>query len=87
MAKGKGKGASGGGPRRTHGPKRHMHRWCGADKSVYAKAGVLSKYNDFESWQLACTARGKKSSSQEEFNKFVVMSLEDKKQYFQNLQK
>jgi hypothetical protein len=49
MAKGKGKKVSSGGPHKKHGPKRHMFRWAGAMKHEFAKSGLLSKYNDFES--------------------------------------
>lgn len=87
MAKGKGKKAIGGGAHRAHGPKRHLHTWCGAMKGDFAKAGVLSKYNDYESWQLAMAARGVRKADYVEFCKFAVMSLEDKKAYLANLKK
>ena len=83
MAKGKGKGrVAGGGQHKNHGPKRHMHSWCGALKSEYAKAGVLNKYNDFESWQLAMAARGNRKATEAEFYAFSNLSMEDKKAYF-----
>lgn len=47
--------------------------------------GILSKYYDYEAWQQACTARGKKSVSKDEFRNFFVLSLEDKKTYFENI--
>ena len=87
MAKGKGKKVSSGGPHKKHGPKRHLHAWCGAMKKDFADAGLLSKYEDFESWQLAMAARGCKKADKAEFSRFVVLSLEEKKAYFANLKK
>lgn len=53
----------------------------------FAKAGLLSKYYDFESWQLAMAARGCKKADKAEFDRFVVLSLEEKKAYFANVKK
>lgn len=85
MAKGKKKGVSSGGPHKKHGPKRHLHRWCGVRKQEFSKAGVLSKYYDYESWALALAARGVKKFEASEFNSFVIMSMEKKKEYFASL--
>jgi hypothetical protein len=87
MAKGKGKKVSSGGPHKKHGPKRHMFRWAGPMKEAFAKAGILTKYHDYESWQLAMAARGIKKADRAEFNRFVVLSMEEKKAYFANLKK
>jgi len=87
MAKGKGKKVSSGGPHKKHGPKRHLHSWCGAMKHDFAKSGLLSKYYDFESWQLAMAARGCKKADYNEFKAFAVLTMEEKKAYFANLKK
>ena len=87
MAKGKGKKVSSGGPHKKHGPKRHMFKEFKPMIHVFAKAGLLTKYNNFESWQLACAARGKKTADRGEFNSFVVLPIEQKKEYFKNLKK
>lgn len=91
MAKGKGgKPSVSAGPklRKKHGPKRHMFRWTGPMKYQFAQAGVLTKYTDYESWVLACQARGKrKDIDKAEFDKFVLLSLEEKKEYFKNIKK
>ena len=87
MAKGKKKVGGSGGPHKNHGPKRHLHRWCGAMKQDFARAGVLSKYHDYESWQIACAARGKRSVTQQEFEMFVILPMEKKKEYFTNIKK
>ena len=88
MAKGKGRKASGGsGLRKNHGPKRHMFKEFKPMVRAFADAGLLSKYDNFESWQLACAARGCKKVDYNEFKKFVVLSLPEKKEYFKNLRK
>ena len=83
----KGKRVGGGGPRKNHGPKRHMFRWAGPMKHEFAKSGLLSKYYDFESWQLAMAARGNRKADKAEFDRFVVLPMEQKKAYFANLKK
>ena len=88
MAKGKGKGGSSGGPRKSHGPKRKMHHcWSSTMRRHFAKAGLLKKEVNFESWQQACQAKGKKNVSEAEFNDFVKLSPEEKKVYFENIKK
>jgi len=93
MAKGKGgKTSVSAGPklRKNHGPKRRLFHDYGNKiiRIELAKAGLLSKYNDYESWMLACQARGKrKDIDKAEFDKFVVLSLKEKKEYFKNIKK
>lgn len=87
MAKGKGKKVSSGGPHKKHGPKRHMFKEYKPMIKAMADAGLLTKYNDFESWQLACAARGCKKVDLGEFKRFVVLPMEEKKAYFANLKK
>lgn len=87
MAKGKGKGGSSGGPRKNHGPKKHMFRWAGPMKWSLAKTGMLTREHDYEAWQQACTARGKRNISYIEFKNFVALTDEQKKEYFSNLKK
>lgn len=85
MGKGKGRKIGGGGPHKNHGPKRHMFNWAGTSKQEFGAAGLLNKYNNFESWQLACTAKGKKSSTMDEFKEFVCLSMEAKRAFFKNI--
>jgi len=87
MAKGKGKGASSSGPHKKHGPKRHLFKEYKPMVKAMADAGLLSKYHNFESWQLAMAARGCKKADRAEFNRFVILSMEEKKAYFANLKK
>lgn len=73
--------------RKQHkGPKRHLfHELKPLDREI-AKAGLLSKYSCYESWCLACSARGKKNTSKAEFSKFVILKTKaEKDKYFAEL--
>ena len=83
----KGKKASSGGSHKSHGPKKNMFRWAKPMKHSLAKTGVLSKYYDFEAWQQAVQAKGKRNAGQAEFRAFFVLTDEEKKAYFENLSK
>jgi hypothetical protein len=49
MAKGKGKKVASSGPKKNHGPKKKMfHCWTSTMRMHLAKAGLLSKYNNYE---------------------------------------
>lgn len=88
MAKGKGKKVSSGGPHKKHGPKKKMwHCWSSTMRMHFAKAGLLDKYHNFESWQQACQAKGKRNATEAEFKEFVKLSDEEKKAYFANITK
>ena len=84
MAKGK---STSSGPHKNHGPKKHMHAYTGPMKWQFGKMGVLSKYWDYEAWQQACTAKGKRNATYSEFKSFFVMDMDKKKEYFANLSK
>ena len=89
MAKGKGgnRGVSSG-LRKSHGPKRHMFKDLKPLVHLIAKTGLLSKYYDFESWVLACQARGIKNPGKAEFSKFVVLpTIKAKNEFFAALRK
>jgi len=89
MAKGKGgKRAASAGPKKMHGPKKKMfHCWSSTMRMHFAKAGLLSKYNNYESWQQACQAKGKRNTTKADFDEFVKLSQEEKEKYFENLGK
>ena len=53
----------------------------------FADAGLLSKYNNFESWQQACQAKGKRDATLANFNEFVKLDKEAKDKYFEDLNK
>ena len=87
MAKGKGKGGSGG-PHKAHGPKKHLFKEFKPMIHVFAQAGLLTKYSNFESWQMACTARGLKNPDRglwQEFCKLPTVAAKD--EWLKNLRK
>lgn len=88
MAKGKGKKVASAGPKKSHGPKKKMwHCWSSTLRMAFAKAGLLSKYYNYESWQQACQAKGKREVSYNDFLKFANLSKEEKDAYFKQLKK
>ena len=88
MAKGKGKPSS---PtvskgRKNHGPKKKMwHCWDSTTRLHLAKAGLLTKYYNRESFDQACAARGIKSNLDALWAEFTAAA--DKKAWFKNLKK
>ena len=54
---------------------------------VYEDAGLLDKYHNYESFCLACNARGKRNPSMDEFKEFRNLPLEKQKEYFKNISK
>lgn len=88
MAKGKKKSVASGGPHKKHGQKRKLHHcWSSTMRMHLAKAGLLDKYNNYESWTLAIQSRGKRDASKNDFNEFVKLSSEEKDNYFKNIKK
>jgi len=88
MAKGKGKKVASAGPKKKHGPKTHrFHCWSSTIRKALADAGLLSKYYNYEAWQQACQAKGKRNTTYNDFNEFVKLSHEEKEKYFENLGK
>lgn len=90
MAKGKGgkRAVASSGLRKKHGPKKKLHHcWSSTMRWHFARAGLLTKYNNFESWQQACQAKGKRDATQANFNEFVKLSKEEKDKYFAELSK
>ena len=86
MAKGKGKKVASGGPHKKHGPKKKMfHCWTSTMRMHLAKAGLLTKYTNFESWQQACQAKGKRNTTKADFDEFIKLSQEQKVEYFKNI--
>ena len=85
MAKGKKKSGSSGGPHKKHGPKRHLFKEYKPMIHVIAKTGLLSKYSNYESFVLACSARGKRNPSKQEFMEFTLLTREQQTEYFKSL--
>jgi len=83
MAKGKGgKKVSSGGPHKKHGPKTHRFSKYKPMIKAMADSGILSKYYERESFEQACLARGMRNVDSSTWNKFSVLSFEDKKKWF-----
>lgn len=89
MAKGKGKSTASSGPRlrKNHGPKRHMFKDYKPMVWQFGKMGLLTKYNNFESFCLACSARGKRNPTMNDFTQFMTLDKKGKDEYFKNLRK
>ena len=82
------KRGSSGGPKKAHGPKKHLFRALKPMVHTLSSDGNLNKYYSYESWCLACTARGKKDISKSEFNKFVMLkTCKEKDAYYKSLRK
>ncbi len=76
------------GLRKNHGPKRHLHKDYKPMVHVIAKAGLLSKYSDKESFILACTARGVKHNYDALWSQFALLKTKaEKDAWFKNLNK
>jgi hypothetical protein len=87
MAKGKGKGGSSGGPRKSHGPKRKLFKEFKPMIKAFADAGLLDKYHNYESFCLACNTRGKKNPTRREFTEFTYLTREKQNEYFKSISK
>lgn len=87
MAKGKGKGGSSGGPHKKHGPKRKLFKEFKPMIKAFADAGLLDKYHNYESFCLACNARGKRNPTRAEFTEFTHLPLDKQKEYFATISK
>lgn len=86
MAKPKRSGVSG--PKKSHGPKKHLFKELKPMIHVMHKDGLLNKYHSYESWALACQARGKKDTTRAEFSKFIALkTCAEKDAYYKALRK
>lgn len=60
--------------RKNHGPKRFLfHGWNKVYRHQFARAGVINKYSDIESFGLACGARGVKYGIKEMWEEFSIL--------------
>lgn len=76
------------GPHKSHGPKRHLFHELKPMMHVIAQSGLLSKYWAYESWALACNARGVKNPTKADFSQFILLPTKAKKdEYFKSLMK
>lgn len=85
MAKGKGKKVSSGGPHKKHGQKKKLfHCWDSTMRLHLAKAGLLCKYTNKESWEQSCNAKGIRAEGDSLWKEFVALDLNSKKVWFKN---
>ena len=59
--------------RKNHGPKRHLH--AGYKPMVWQLSqcnGLLNKYNNYESFCIACSDRGVKTNLKELWNMYFL---------------
>lgn len=86
MAKPK-RASAGSGLRKNHGPKRKLFKEYKPMIHVFAKSGLLNKYNSEESFLLAVASRGNKKVSHADWESFKTLSYKEKEDYFKNLRK
>lgn len=64
--------------RKKHGPKRRMwHYYEKAVRVEFGKLGLLTKYNDYDSWKLALMARGVKTPTLAMWVEFSKLTSKD----------
>ena len=72
--------------RKRHGPKRHMFKDFKPMVHEFAQTGVLSKYYNYESFTLACAARGVKNGIAEMWMDYKILpTTKDKDTYLANV--
>lgn len=80
---------SSGGAVKMHGPKRKLfHDWSRSMRIHLANAGLLDKYSNYESFKLACVARGVKNPTEAMFDEMRFLKTQaDKDAWFKSLRK
>jgi hypothetical protein len=73
--------------RKNHGPKRKLfHEWTSTMRLHFAKAGVLDKYSNYDSFVLSCGARGIRSDTADLWEEFIRLpDKQAKDQYLKDL--
>ena len=76
--------------RKNHGPKRHLHAGFKPLVHEFGRDGVLTKYGDYESFCLACAARGVKNFLKELWADFTLiggkLGRKGQDEYLKNIQ-
>ena len=72
--------------RKRHvGPKKKLfHCWDSTMRLHLAKAGLLCKYTNKESWEQSCNAKGIRAEGDSLWKEFVALDLNSKKVWFKN---
>lgn len=71
--------------RKNHGPKRHLFHEYKPMVHVFAAAGVLSKYSNYQSFCLSCQAHGVRSNTEAMWEEFRVLEYPAQKEYLKNI--
>lgn len=71
--------------RKNHGPKRHLFKDYKPMVKAMADAGLLTKYNNFESFTLSCAARGVKNGVAEMWTEFRLLPRKEQNEYLKNI--
>lgn len=68
---------------KSHGPKRHMfHDYNKALRIAFGQAGMLNKYHNRESFDLACTARGVRNCLNLLWNEYILLPTKKEKDLY-----
>lgn len=60
------------GQMKKHGPKRKMfHDYNKCARAMFGSMGMLNKFNDKESFDLSCQAKGNKNATMEDWLAFL----------------
>lgn len=72
--------------RKNHGPKKHMFKDFKPMVAAFARAGVLSKFYNYESFVQSLTSQGVRSMTKELWADFSILPYEAKKEFLKNIQ-
>lgn len=74
--------------RKSHGPKKKMwHCWDSTTRIHFAKAGILTKYYNKESFTQAVNAKGIRNNIDALWSEFKNLPKQEQKAWFKNLKK
>jgi hypothetical protein len=71
--------------RKNHGPKRHLFKEYKPMVRAMANAGLLTKYNNYESFVLSCGARGVRNNTAALWEEFQYLPYDKQKEFLKNL--
>lgn len=71
--------------RKNHGPKKHLFKEFKPMVHLFAQDGLLTKYNNFESFSLSCAARGVKNDVAEMWTEFRALPRDKQDEYLKNI--
>lgn len=69
---------------KKHGPKRHLFKDYKPMVTVFAEAGLLDKFNCYDSFMLAMMARGHKNGIEYLWERYKYLSKAEKIQFLKD---